>query len=567
MKKRLATGYTFDASAQTIVHADFSDITLAGIQLITNVTDQVIIYNFADSAKGGTLSTDTLTLEHDTTSMSDTDELMILVEDGVNTQTVSGTVTADLGAVDNAVLDAIAAATAAIETAVEGTLTVTGGGGGTEYTEGTSTDATPTGGVVMWRNAIDSSIVGVSDATPLPVNVEGGGIMTDINDGITTLNTGITTIGTTEVRQVALFDNADTQITDFASKAKQDTIIGHLDGVETLIGTTNTTLTTIDGRVDGIETLLTTIAGDTTDIEAAVELMDDTVAVLGTDTYTEATTKGLIVGAVRRDADTTLVNTTNEIGPLQMDANGRLKVEAFSGETLPVSLTSTTVTGTVAVTQSGTWDEVGINDSGNSITVDQPTGTNLHTVIDSGTITTVTTLTGTTTLTPGTGATNLGKAEDGAHASGDVGVAPMFVRNDTMADFTGADNDYTVGAVTVKGQQITTNAPRGRKLHQVTTITASTSETTVLTAAASTFHDVYGIIVTNTSATATEVAFKDATAGTTRFTLSAPANDTRGFMLPIDAAVNASAVNGNWTATAADSVTSLLITVLAVKNL
>lgn len=29
-----------------------------------------------------------------------------------------------------------------------------------------------------------------------------------------------------------------------------------------------------------------------------------------------------------------------------------------------------TVTGTVAVTQSGTWDEVGINDSGNSITVD-----------------------------------------------------------------------------------------------------------------------------------------------------------------------------------------------------
>jgi hypothetical protein len=50
------------------------------------------------------------------------------------------------------------------------------------------------------------------------------------------------------------------------------------------------------------------------------------------------------MGAVRRDADTTLVNTTNEFGPLQMDANGRLKVEAFSGETLPVSLTSTTIT-------------------------------------------------------------------------------------------------------------------------------------------------------------------------------------------------------------------------------
>ena len=102
----------------------------------------------------------------------------------------------------------------------------------------------------------------------------------------------------------------------------------------------------------------------------ALQLIDDPVQVLGTDTYTEAASKGMTIGAVRRDADTTLVNTTNEFGPLQMDANGRLKVEAFSGETLPVSLTSTTITGTVAVTQSGTWDEVGINDSGNSITVD-----------------------------------------------------------------------------------------------------------------------------------------------------------------------------------------------------
>lgn len=39
----------------------------------------------------------------------------------------------------------------------------------------------------------------------------------------------------------------------------------------------------------------------------------------------------------------------------------------------------------LAVTQSGTWDEVGINDSGNSITVDQPTGSNLHVVADAGT--------------------------------------------------------------------------------------------------------------------------------------------------------------------------------------
>lgn len=63
----------------------------------------------------------------------------------------------------------------------------------------------------------------------------------------------------------------------------------------------------------------------------ALQLIDDTVATLGTTTYTEATTKGLIIGAVRRDADTTLANTTNEVTPLQVDANGYLKVECFDG--------------------------------------------------------------------------------------------------------------------------------------------------------------------------------------------------------------------------------------------
>lgn len=75
----------------------------------------------------------------------------------------------------------------------------------------------------------------------------------------------------------------------------------------------------------------------------ALQLLDNPVSVLGTATYTEATSSGFTIGAVRRDADTTLVNTTNEIAPLQVDANGYLKVEAFSGQTLPVSLASAQV--------------------------------------------------------------------------------------------------------------------------------------------------------------------------------------------------------------------------------
>jgi len=72
-------------------------------------------------------------------------------------------------------------------------------------------------------------------------------------------------------------------------------------------------------------------------------LIDDSVATLGTTTYSEATTKGLTIGALRRDADTSPVGTDNEIGPLTMDANGRLKVEIFDGGD------SHTIDGTVTV--------------------------------------------------------------------------------------------------------------------------------------------------------------------------------------------------------------------------
>lgn len=302
MKKRLLSP-TFDASAKTVVHASFSDVGLAGIQLITNVTDNVIIYNFADPALGGTLSTDTLTLTYDTTSMADTDELMVLVEDGsaevqvdvvtMPTTTVQATdldirplvntdvVTAELSAVDNAVLDAIETATEATQAALETA-------GGLVVNLGANNDVTVTGTVDL--GATDNAVL---DAIAASVAA------------------------------------ADTDLT---------TIIGHVDGLETLVGTTNTTLGTIDA--------------DTGNIVTSVQLIDDMIYTAGTDTYSEATSKGGLLLAVRRDADTTLANTTNEMVPLQVDAAGKLKVEAFSGETLPVSLASVP---SHAVTNAGTF--------------------------------------------------------------------------------------------------------------------------------------------------------------------------------------------------------------------
>ncbi|KKM89337.1 hypothetical protein LCGC14_1249560 [marine sediment metagenome] len=65
----------------------------------------------------------------------------------------------------------------------------------------------------------------------------------------------------------------------------------------------------------------------------ALELIDDPVAVLGTATYLEATTSGMIIGAVRNDALATLASVDNEIAPLQVDANGSLYVTGGGGGT------------------------------------------------------------------------------------------------------------------------------------------------------------------------------------------------------------------------------------------
>lgn len=57
-----------------------------------------------------------------------------------------------------------------------------------------------------------------------------------------------------------------------------------------------------------------------------------------------------------------------------------------------------------------------------------------------------------TSVIPGTGATNLGKAEDGGHTSGDVGVFALGVRNDTPnAALTNADADYSQISTTKTG--------------------------------------------------------------------------------------------------------------------
>ncbi|CAK0775235.1 hypothetical protein CCP3SC1AL1_770022 [Gammaproteobacteria bacterium] len=109
------------------------------------------------------------------------------------------------------------------------------------------------------------------------------------------------------------------------------------------------------------------------------------------------------------------------------------------------------------------------------MSIDQVTANANEVVVKSGTVTAVTAITnalpaGTnaigklaansgvdigdvdiTSVVPGTGATNLGKAEDAGHTSGDVGVMVLGVRNEGHDDFSGTDKDYVPIATDASG--------------------------------------------------------------------------------------------------------------------
>lgn len=72
--------YTFVVSTKKVTLTDYSIIRLDSLLLITNVTRNIIIYNFADDTCGGTVSTNQLTLAADLTGMLNTDKLQIFYE-------------------------------------------------------------------------------------------------------------------------------------------------------------------------------------------------------------------------------------------------------------------------------------------------------------------------------------------------------------------------------------------------------------------------------------------------------------------------------------------------------
>lgn len=190
-------------------------------------------------------------------------------------------------------------------------------------------------------------------------------------------------------------------------------------------------------------------------------------------------------------------------------------------------------------------------------------------------------------------------AEDSVANSGDIGSFALSVRRDGVISSSpvNAAGDYQEFATDQWGQfrqaiqarlsnptaaadgngvvqfadklgRIVAQLGQARDLRgkQNTTITASTSEATIVTAAASTFNDLVALVISNTSATPVRLDVRDTTGGTVLFSLEVPASDTRGFVLT-GSSIPQATVNTNWTIQSSASVTDLRILSIFEKNI
>lgn len=78
--KTLIDDYTFNPSNRTITINELASLKLEQLLLITNTTDNVVIYNFADKSLSATTLGNVITLNYNTTTMSSSDALQIFID-------------------------------------------------------------------------------------------------------------------------------------------------------------------------------------------------------------------------------------------------------------------------------------------------------------------------------------------------------------------------------------------------------------------------------------------------------------------------------------------------------
>lgn len=316
-------------------------------------------------------------------------------------------------------------------------VNITGGSSaGTEYTDGDAAPANPEGGTITFDDA--GTMRAVSDTNPLPV--------------------------------LASIDT-----TGLATSANQTTIIGHLDGVEGLLGTIDadtgnisTKIDTLAGAVSGTELQVDVVAALPAGTNAigklaansGVDIGDVDVTSINGFAAHDAGIAGnpLIIGGVSSAAAPTSVSADQEAVRAWYLRNGAAATvltaagaliggDATNGldvdvTRLPALAAGTNNIGDVDVlTVNGVAPAFGSGARGATvqrvtIATDDVVPASQSGTWNVGTVTTVTTVSAL-----GAGTTGPMKAEDVASAAGDQGIAIMAARLDTPVANAGVSND------------------------------------------------------------------------------------------------------------------------------
>jgi hypothetical protein len=555
---KLVNNYIFDASAKTITSFEFTSIER--ILSIVNLTDGVIIYSPITPAKGGALANSVLTLDYDTTSMDDSDILQIVVENQTTNVKWSFSKNVAANGVDTDFASIVKAGSGMAISQSSGNLVVTTGT--TAYSESIIRSNKPFSGagLVRWGLTLSQRIANNNFAVEF-VDVTGDGLTMTINSAtsvtVTIPNNTFTTandagkgiwIGNISVASclpqratIASVSGNDVTLTVAgfpASGSGTCSLFGYNHHQVIYSGTTATALGTGYATQRkgwqynaGSTTINTTASGHvgimTTGGNQDIGFLDQV----------------LVTGAALQSTSRL---TSNQNVP-DNDTPLYLQLRFFNGSTAPAS----TTTATFHFVNAEIYDTVRVN-----IASVQP-----HSQKNAVPVQGAVTVSGTVTAS-GT----VGTAAIDAAISGNP-VLQAGRASSARPTAMSADNDAQAPWLDRHGANIVElAAPRGLKDQQKTTITSSTSETTIVTAVASVFMDLHGLVITNTSATACNVTIKDATAGTTRFIFAVPAASTVGFMLPSSDAHKQAVVNNNWTATCSASVASIEITALTVRR-
>lgn len=338
-------------------------------------------------------------------------------------------------------------------------------GGGTQYAEDAALGATPTGTLGMARrdDALSTLTPIEDDAVSLRTNSRGAlwmihdGSIT-VTDGAGALNT-IVDSGTVTANQGGAPWTQQIQDGDVAGEADVTGAVPTV-GDQGLVVRDVRNNRTASGALGSLNAAVTIAAEGARGVTWEV----DTGTLVGTVTpeCTLDDTNWFGVNAVRIDG--TIISSTTTFadrGALTSVAYSqcRLRVSAYTsgtsnarmeaspggdvvrlGQAIPagdndIGNVDVEFAGTAAATNNGT-----ANAQTQRVTIASDSTGQVTVAAGSATMGSIASIT--TSITPGTAAANLGKAEDAASADADVGVAAMAVRKATPANTSGTDGDY-----------------------------------------------------------------------------------------------------------------------------